>query len=96
MVTPSILHEDCPFNYEVSPGSMEGSGIMWMMERFHIIMGVCVYYQHVGNDDDNTMMKYLTHPETRSIGKKMLIDVYLKRCLYLRGLTIQSIVPSML
>ena len=44
MVIPSSLHKYCPCNYDGSPGSMESSGMMWMMKRLHTYISAYVYY----------------------------------------------------
>ena len=96
MVMPSSLHEDFTFSYNGSPGSMKSSEMMRIMNRCHTVMGECVYYIHICSDNETSMRKYLTHPETRPTGKNILVNIYLKRLLYLSGFLIQPIVPSVL
>ena len=66
---PLSQNEDCPCNYDGSPGSVEISGMKWMTKRFHIVMGVCMYYAYIFSDDDTCIMKHLIHPEIRPTRK---------------------------
>ena len=70
MVIPSSLHEDYPCNYDGFPGSMESSGMLWIMKRLHTKMGGCVYFEYIVSDDDSTMRKYLAHPDKKPAGRK--------------------------
>ena len=44
-------------------------GILWMMKRLYTVMGRYVYYGYIFSDDNTSMRKHLTHPETRPTDK---------------------------
>ena len=70
VLEPSTEHQNCPCNYDGSPGSMESNGMLWLMKRLYKMMSGSVYYEFIVSDDDTTMKKYLTHPEKRPRGEK--------------------------
>ena len=78
MLIPSNLHAYFLCNYDGSTGSMESNVMLWMIKMLYIVMGGWVYYTYVVRDDETSMRKYLTHPETGPTFKKH-IDGYLSK-----------------
>jgi len=64
------LHNNCPCNYNGSPGAMEYDEMMYLMKRLYTIIERSVYFSHIMSDDDNYMKKYITCPSKRPAGKK--------------------------